>query len=98
MTFDNGVSTANSTVQEVSEQMIRLIIQAIMTLAVLGGWLWSVVNRPDITPALQAPLYAVVGFWFGQGIVGTWAGVQHNKAAATVEAVRIKTAAGSKDE
>jgi len=89
MTFDNGVSTSTSTIQEVSEQMIRLIIQGIITLAVLGGWIWAIVNRPEVAPMLQTPVFAVIGFWFGQGVMGVWANVQQTKAAAQIEAARV---------
>ncbi len=77
MTFDNGVNTRNSTAAEITEQSIRLIIQGVITLAVLGGWIYTTVTGNPAAGTFQPAVLAVIAFWFGQSVAYTWLSAKH---------------------
>ncbi len=77
MTFDNGTSTRTSTATEITEQSIRLIIQGVITLAVLGGWIYATITGNPAAATFQTPVIAVIAFWFGQSVAYTWLSAKH---------------------
>lgn len=88
MTFDNGVSTRNSTVSDITEQSIRLIVQGVITLAVLGGWIYTVVTGNPDAAQFQPAVIAVIAFWFGQSIASAWIGAK--RIDQSVQLARIQ--------
>lgn len=88
MTFSNGVSTQTGTPLEVAESSIRLIVQAIITLAVLGGWIYCTVTGNPAAPTFQVPMLALIGAWFGQSVAETW--IAGKKAVQQVELAKLQ--------
>lgn len=82
MTFDNGQTAGSGSV---TEQAIRLIVQAIITLAVLGAWIYMLTTGNARADELAAVVALLIPAWFGQGIVSTIAGWKRDQAAASLE-------------
>ncbi len=82
MTFDNGASIGSGSV---TEQAIRLIVQAIITLAVIGAWFYMLTVQNPAADMIGPIVMTLIAAWFGQGIVGTIAGYKKDQALAQVE-------------
>lgn len=85
MTFDNGQTTGGG---NVTEQFVRLIVQAIITLAVIGGWFYMLSVQSPMSAEIQPLVISVIGFWFAQGVVGVFAGYKRDQSIAAIEQAR----------
>lgn len=91
MTFSNGVNTQTSTPQEITEASIKLIVQAIVTLAVIGAWIYCIVTNNPNAAEFTVPVITVIGAWFGQSAAEMW--LQGKKTVAQVEIAKLRSAA-----
>ncbi len=78
MTFDNGTSTRQSTASEITESMIRLLVQGMITLGVMGGWIWAVTQQLNVATTLQPIVIILMAFWFGEGALSTLIGYKRD--------------------
>ncbi len=92
MTFSNGVNTVTGTAQEITEASIKLIVQAIVTLAVIGAWIYCIVTNNPNASEFTVPVITVIGAWFGQSAAELW--LQGKRTIAQVEMARLRSGPG----
>lgn len=83
MTFDDGSQTGVSTQAQITESLIRLLAQIVISVGVIGAYL--IVTVQGNIPAsnnLQVVAMGAIAFWLGQSAISGWTGIQRERIKA----------------